>query len=537
MESRDSLDPCRNVDAAPADIARDCSKSASPIEPENLAPVGNESDIADVAGQTKAAEGSSKDDLGQFAGIAGSSSPDTGCASSGVNATDSPSEEATGALEKPPTSERTAPRGVSSHSVRRPHIGRVRIRMRVHTFDSFGHRSFLLLWLAMLFFSSGYWLQQIVVGWLTYEVTGSALWTSLALSLEALPILFVGPVGGVLVDRFDRKRLLAGIYGYQATLTIAFAAIVLTGQTETWHIFAYIFLMGLALVVSEPARTSLIANIVPKENLINAFALSSLAFSLPRLGVPVLGGLIIVLAGPGVALALEGGLQLCAVVVVMGLQMSRSTRPAMRLSNVFADVVDGVRYISREPALIGLFALISLPALLVMPSIQGLLPVYAAEVFQVDARGLGLLMSSAGAGSILGTLILATKGDFRSKNMVVLASMCVMAMATGIFSINVFFPTAYVNLIIISAAMMISFSISSAIIHSTIADEYRGRVAGLFILPWGLLPLGSLASGFLAERLGAPHATQITSGIMIVLLCLVIWRIKTLRKPAPASQD
>ena len=76
MESRDSLDPCRNVDAAPADIARDCSKSASPIEPENSAPVGNESDIADVAGQTKAAEGSSKDDLGQFAGIAGSSSPD-----------------------------------------------------------------------------------------------------------------------------------------------------------------------------------------------------------------------------------------------------------------------------------------------------------------------------------------------------------------------------------------------------------------------------------------------------------------------------
>ena len=234
---------------------------------------------------------------------------------------------------------------------------------------------------------------------------------------------------------------------------------------------------------------------------------------------------------------MEGGLQLCAVVVVMGLQMSPSTRPAMRLSNVFADVVDGVRYISREPTLIGLFALISLPALLVMPSIQGLLPVYAAEVFQVDARGLGLLMSSAGAGSILGTLILATKGDFRSKNMVVLASMCVMAIATGIFSINVFFPTAYVNLIIISAAMMISFSISSAIIHSTITDEYRGRVAGLFILPWGLLPLGSLASGFMAERLGAPHATQITSGIMIILLCLVVWRIRTLRKPAPVSQD
>ena len=160
MESRDSLEPCRNVDAAPADIATDCSKLASPIEPENSAPVCDEPDIADVARQTKATEKSNKGDLGQFPGTADSSPPATGCASSGVNATVVPSEETTGALEKPPIAERPAAGEVSSPRVRRPHIGHIRIRMRVHTFDSFGYRSFLLLWLAMLFFSSGYWLQQ-----------------------------------------------------------------------------------------------------------------------------------------------------------------------------------------------------------------------------------------------------------------------------------------------------------------------------------------------------------------------------------------
>ena len=142
-------------------------------------------------------------------------------------------------------------------------------------------------------------------------------------------------------------------------------------------------------------------------------------------------------------------------------------------------------------------------------------------------------MSAAGAGSILGTLFLASKGDIRSKNVLVLASMFTMAIATGIFSINVFFPTAYVNLIFINASMMIYFSISSAIIHGRVSDEYRGRVAGLYILPWGLLPIGGLVTGFLAERLGAPHATQIGSGIMIALLCLAVWKIKNLRQPAP----
>ena len=121
--------------------------------------------------------------------------------------------------------------------------------------------------------------------------------------------------------------------------------------------------------------------------------------------------------------------------------------------------------------------------------------------------------------------------------MAVLASMGAMALGTGLFSINAFFPTAYVNLIIINAAMMIYFSISSAIIHGRVSDEFRGRVAGLYILPWGLLPLGGLGTGFLAERLGAPHATQIASGIMIVLLCLAVWRIRTLRQSTPADRD
>ena len=121
-------------------------------------------------------------------------------------------------------------------------------------------------------------------------------------------------------------------------------------------------------------------------------------------------------------------------------------------------------------------------------------------------------------------------GDIKAKNIVLLGAALALALTTALFSINAFFPTAYLNLMVISAAMMTLFSVSSATVQSTVPDQYRGRVSGLYMLTWGLFPFGSLSAGFLAERLGAPHATQIAAGTMLVLFSLAVWRIRTLRQ-------
>ncbi len=436
---------------------------------------------------------------------------------------DSPAAELTGAIETPPR------RRFRPH-IRRPHIKPVHMPVQVRTFDSLRYRSYVFIWLATVFSSAGFWLQQVVVGWLTYEISASAFWTSLALGLDALPILLVGPLGGVLVDSFDRKKLLAFVYGYQAVVTTIFAIVAITGNIEVWHIFAFIFFMGLSWVISDPARMSLIPNIVPKENLVNAFALNSMAFSITRLGIPALGGVLIVVIGTGPTLLLEAAFQVCAVGTALFLNVRKTDRPALRLPTVFSDLRDGARYVLSQPLLIGLFTLTAMPALLIMPSIQGLLPVYAAEVFNVDAKGLGLLLSAVGAGSTIGTFVLASMGEIKAKNIVLLGAALALALTTALFSINAFFPTAYLNLMVISAAMMTLFSVSSATVQSTVPDHYRGRVSGLYMLAWGLFPFGSVGAGFLAERLGAPHATQIAAGTMLVLFGLAVWRIRSLRQ-------
>ncbi len=495
--------------------------------PARLAASTDVSSPQDVASLLPPAE-SSESNAGDVAGIALETPPRDPASSleevKSLIEADSPAADLTGVVDAAPPKKRRRIRA----PVHMPHVRPIHIPVRVHTFDSFRHRNYVLLWFATALSSGGFWLQQVIVGWLTYQVTQSAFWTSLALGLDALPILFVGPVGGLLVDRFNRRKLMAAIYGYQATVTSIFAATVHFGSIEPWHIFAFIVTMGFSWVISDPARMSLIPNIVPRENLINAFALNSMAFSMTRLAAPVVGGVLIVTVGAGLALVLEVVLQAAAAVVVLGIHLAATSRSALSLRDVVRDLRAGIQYVRGQPVLLVLFGLTGLPAILVMPSIQGLMPVYAAEVFDVDARGLGLLLSAIGAGSTLGTFVLASVGDLPAKGPAIVVSVLVLALATLVFSVNGVFATAYLNLMIVSGATMTFFSISNAVIQGTVSDEFRGRVSGLYMITWGLFPIGSVAAGFLAERLGAPHATQIASGVLLLVFGLVAWRFRRL---------
>ena len=167
-------------------------------------------------------------------------------------------------------------------------------------------------------------------------------------------------------------------------------------------------------------------------------------------------------------------------------------------------LLEGIRYVLNTPLLLGLFALNAMPAMLIMPSVNGLMPVYAAEVFEVDARGLGLLVSAFGAGSTLGTFALASLGDIKAKGIALICGIIITAVTTLIFSVNAFFPTAYLNLMIISAAMMMYFSVTSAVVQGTVPDEYRGRVTGLYMITWGAVPAGQSSRRMARREPGSP---------------------------------
>ena len=170
---------------------------------------------------------------------------------------------------------------------------------RFNTFRSLRHRNYRLLWIGTLFSSSGQWIQQAALGWLTYDMTGSAALLGAVNGARSLPLLFLGPVGGVAADRFDKKRLMLTTPAFMVIISIAFATLIVTGLIEVWHIFVFTLLSGVGWAFNMPVRQSIVPNLVPREDMMNAMALNSAAFNVTRIGGPAIAGLMIAKIGPG----------------------------------------------------------------------------------------------------------------------------------------------------------------------------------------------------------------------------------------------
>ena len=159
------------------------------------------------------------------------------------------------------------------------------MHVRLHTLDAFRYRNYKLMWASTLLSSGALWIHQLVIGWLTFNLTRSPLLTSFALGASTLPYL-VSPLVGVFIERWDRSKLLSAVSVYQAAVTAGFSVVVILGRIETWHIFAYVLAIGVSWAVYDPTKFAMIPSIVPKQGIVNALALNALAFNAMRLVLP-----------------------------------------------------------------------------------------------------------------------------------------------------------------------------------------------------------------------------------------------------------
>ncbi|MDA1189766.1 MAG: MFS transporter [Chloroflexi bacterium] len=394
--------------------------------------------------------------------------------------------------------------------------GPVRFLSRVRTFDSWRFRGYRLLWFASVGTSGGYFFQQVVIGWLVYELTGSALITTLALSLDSLPQLIGGPIGGVLVDAWDRRKILIILPAYQAAMSILFGVLVITGHVETWHILVFVPLIGSAWLLIEPARMAITPQLVPRHSLMNAYSLTQLAFSTTRLAGPAIGGVVLDQFGPGQTLFAEGGVQLAASVMAFLIVTERPPKVKVSFRSVFSGLAEMGRYAKANAVIPGLLLCAIIPPLMVTPFTNGLMPVYNAELFGGSGTRLGFLLAASGAGSVLGVIAVATFANMRGKGIVLLASMVMTAAVMALFSFNSFYGSALFLFLLIGAGFTASQTLSYALVQGNIRDDLRGRVSGLVMATWGFLPLGAVLAGLLAERFSASTATLTAAVIMVV---------------------
>jgi MFS family permease len=412
----------------------------------------------------------------------------------------------------------------------------VRRGSRLHqTFSAFQYRNFRLLWISTLFVSGGNWVQQVTLGWLAFELSSSALQVSLVVGLRAVPLL-MAPLSGAIADRFDRRQVMLIDQAFLAVLALGFAAIVLSDNHVLWHLHLFSFLTGVGWSINNPVRQVLVSNSVPRQALMNAVALNSMAFNFTRVFGPAVGGLLITFFGPGLNFLIQGIFYVCVMVMILPFRAEyTSDHSAIRRRSIFSNVREGFRYVVGDKNTLTVILVALVPTLTMMSFIMTLMPVYAVEVLgQKPGEGstLGLLLTGAGIGGFVGTFLMAIFSQIRNKGRLVIISLFMAGLGIiGFAQVSVLWQ-AMAILVFVNAFQMAVMTTNNTMLQMMTPDEMRGRVMGVYMMDIGMMPLGGLVGGLIAEAWGVQ--TALVSGAVVgvtavTLIALLNPRFRSLR--------
>ena len=363
------------------------------------------------------------------------------------------------------------------------------------------HDVFRRLWLASVASSIGQWMQSVALGWLAIEMTNSPAFVGIVTFAAGIPFVIVAPLGGSLIDRFDRRWMMLICQVLAFIIAVVLAIDVIGGFVQPWHLPVAAFLNGSLLALLSPTQQSLVPTLVPRSDLTNAIGLMSAGMNMSRVAGPSVAGVVIGAVGVGETFLIQAAAIAVSFVLVLGIVLP--PRPARAAGS--QGVFDGIALIASRPDLRGLFILASIPTLLVFPYI-GFLNVFARDILMIGAEGLGLLMAVSGSGAVVGSLLVASKGRSDGVGKLLLQMTVAYGLVIVVVAISrslwLTLPFIFLGGLLGSATM----SSNNAVLQHRVTDDVRGRVMGAYMLTWGLMPLGALPMGIVAAQIGTPAA-------------------------------
>jgi MFS family permease len=388
------------------------------------------------------------------------------------------------------------------------------------TFRSLRHRDYRLMFIGTLFASSGLWLQQVTINYLAFALSGSSLVVGLASGARSIP-LFAAPLGGVMADRYDKKRLMLSTQVAQMVLTFLFAVVIMAGWLQVWHIFVFSLLSGVAWALNMPVRQSVMPSTVPREDLMNAMALNSAGFNITRIAGPALAGLMIAKVGAGENFLIQAGAYLIVAWLVMRLSLPTTRSDAKSAGSALQNLREGAAFVWGSRTLRVQMLLALVPVLIALPYIA-ILPQFNVEALNGTASTFGLLMAAPGIGAVVATLVVASMKNNMRYGMLLLGSLFALGLSLIALAFAVQLWVVLVMLVLVGGTQMVYMTASQTVVQLAIPDEYRGRVMGIYMLNQGMLPLGSMFAGTLADLYSASLALMVM-GALVSLLAIVFY--------------
>jgi MFS family permease len=385
-------------------------------------------------------------------------------------------------------------------------------------FSSLKVKYFRIYWLGMFVSLVGTWIQTVAQSWLVFALTNSAFLLGVVGFLGSIPIFGLSLFGGVLADRMNKRNIL--IFTQAAFMLLAFLLAVLTQFKfiTPAQIMLIALLNGVIMAFDAPARQSIVAELVGKEHLFNAITLNSVAFNSSRIIGPAIAGVLISIIGMSGCFYLNG---ISFLAVIIALFYIRFDKSALRNNNsALKDIREGLNFISQHRLILALVSVVAAISLFGISYII-LMPVFASHVLGVGVKGLGVLMSSAGIGALIGALGLARLGNFRFKGRLLIWSIFLFSVSLMVFSLSKNYFSSIFALIFVGGTSVIPVALVNTLLQLNLPDEFRGRVMSLFMITFaGIMPFGNLISGTLAQAWGV-SAALFSCG----LVCLVLFRL------------
>ncbi|MBL1178273.1 MFS transporter [Pantanalinema sp. GBBB05] len=399
-------------------------------------------------------------------------------------------------------------------------------------------RNYRLFFLGQALSLTGTWMTQIATVWLVYQLSNSPFLLGMVGFASQIPSFVLVPFGGVLVDRWNRHRVLVITQALAMLQSLALAVLALTGVIQVWHIVALALFQGLINAVDAPTRQAFVPELVhDRTALANAIALNSSVFNGARLIGPSIAGILVASIGAGYCFLIDGLSYIAVIGALLAMQFTAKLVPAqspISFQQIWERLWEGLQYAFGFKPIRAILLLLALVSFMGMPYTV-LLPVFATDILKGGADTLGILTAASGIGALTAGIFLSLRKSILGLGKWIALAPAMMGIGLIIFSYSRTLWLSALMMAIVGYGFLIQFASSNTIIQTIVEDDKRGRVMSFYTMAFmGMLPIGSLAAGILADWIGAPH-TLLIGGSFCILGSLIfrreLPRIRQLLRP------
>ena len=357
--------------------------------------------------------------------------------------------------------------------------------------------------------------QSVVRAWLAFKLTESEFSLGMVMFAVAIPMFFLGPIGGVVADRMDRRNLI--VWGQLAVFLseVVILLLIISDHLKFWHLLCSAGVNGCVFPFIMPARNAIIVNIVGKFGLGSALALNMAGMNMTRVLGPAAAGFLIDAAGVANTYILGVLLYGVGLLCMIGVE---SVHPSseMQRTSPGRSIVEGFKYVRDNRLVLVLLLFGLVPMFLAMP-FQNLLVVFAEKIWDVGSRGLGLLSATMGIGGVVGSFWVATLGNTQRRLRRMMISMSAFGIFLFCFAVSPYFLLGLSLVFIANVFASIYNTLNNTAIQLVIPDQVRGRISSFLMMSFSFPLLGTLPVAAIAEAYGAPFAVGLTSVLAVLV--------------------